>query len=189
MELKKIKTPLSREDARKLHYGDTVLLSGVIYTARDAAHARLTEELKKKTPLPFDIKNAVIYYTGPSPVKPGRVIGSTGPTTSSRMDVFTPVLIKAGLTGMIGKGTRSTDVIASMREFGAVYFGAIGGAGALLASCVESSEVIAYEDLGTEAIHKLTVKEMPLTVAIDSEGGDLYVQGNADYLLRRLYSK
>jgi len=185
--MKKITTPLSREDARALRYGDNVLLSGTIYTARDAAHARMTEALQLGEPLPFSIENAIIYYTGPTPVKPGRVIGSAGPTTSSRMDVYTPVLIKKGLTGMIGKGTRNLDVIWMMREQGAVYFGAVGGAGALLSRCIESSEVIAYEDLGTEAIHKLTIKELPLTVAIDSMGGDIFIQGTADYLLWKLH--
>ena len=132
--------------------------------------------------MPFQIENAIVYYVGPTPSMPGRVIGSAGPTTSGRMDVHTPELIAKGLTAMIGKGERSSEVVDAMREYGAVYFGAIGGAGALIARCVESSEVVAYEDLGAEAIRRLTVKEMPLTVVIDCEGNDLYKQGRADYL-------
>jgi len=185
MVIKEVKTPLSRKDARALKFGENILLSGVIYTARDAAHARLIESINRGGTLPFELENAIVYYVGPTPPMPGRVIGSAGPTTSGRMDVYTPHLIRLGLTGMIGKGSRSPDVIAAMREHGAVYFGAVGGAGALLARCVEASEVIAYEDLGAEAIRKLTVKNMPLTVIIDSEGNDLYIQGQADYLQSR----
>ena len=161
-----------------------MLLSGFVYTARDAAHARMAEALQRGDRLPFDIENAIVYYVGPTPAKPGQIIGSAGPTTAGRMDAFTPGLIARGLTGMIGKGTRDPEVVAAMRENGAVYFGAIGGAGAMLAKCIESSEVIAYEDLGAEAIRLLKVNEMPLTVVIDSEGVDLYVQGRADYLQR-----
>jgi len=177
-----IKTPFSREMACKLQCGDNVLLSGVIYTARDAAHARMVDLINKGEPLPFDIENAIVYYVGPTPAKPGTVIGSAGPTTSGRMDVYAPVLISLGLTGMIGKGNRRPEVIAAMREYGAVYFGAIGGAGALITNCIESSEVIAFEDLGAEAIRRMTVKNMPLTVIIDSKGNDLYVQGRSEYL-------
>jgi len=180
--LKTISSPLSKEVACTLRCGDTVLLSGVIYTARDAAHARLIESVKKGESLPFPIENAIVYYVGPTPPMPGKVIGSAGPTTSYRMDVFAPDLIKMGQTGMIGKGARSPEVIKAMQEHTAVYFGAVGGAGALLAQCVESSEVVAYDDLGAEAIRKLTVKEMPLTVIIDSEGNDLYIQGRAEYM-------
>ena len=180
--IRKIKTPLSKEDARALRCGEPVLLSGVIYTARDAAHARLIEAIKNGGTLPFCLENAVLYYVGPTPSMPGHMIGSAGPTTSGRMDVYTPALIESGLTGMIGKGKRSPGVIAAMHKHGAVYFGAVGGAGALLSRCIEASEVIAYEDLGAEAIRKLTVKEMPLTVIIDSEGNDLYVKGRTDYL-------
>ena len=180
--MKKITAPLSREGARTLRCGEPVLLSGVIYTARDAAHKRLLESAQKGEPLPFDIENAIVYYVGPTPSKPGDVIGSAGPTTSGRMDIFAPTLIALGQTGMIGKGARCHEVIVAMQEYGAVYFGAIGGAGALLASCVKTVEVIAYEDLGTEAIRKLTVREMPLTVVIDCEGNDLYIQGRANYL-------
>jgi len=181
---KVIKTPLNRDTVHTLRCGDTVLLSGFVYTARDAAHARMAEALQRGDRLPFDIENAIVYYVGPTPAKPGQIIGSAGPTTAGRMDVFTPGLIARGLTGMIGKGTRDPEVVAAMRENGAVYFGAIGGAGAMLAKCIESSEVIAYEDLGAEAIRLLKVNEMPLTVVIDSEGVDLYVQGRADYLQR-----
>ena len=180
--MKKITTPLNREDARALRCGEKVYLSGVIYTARDAAHKRLLQAVKQGEQLPFSIENAIVYYVGPTPPKPGRVIGSAGPTTSSRMDKFSPALISLGLTGMIGKGARCHEVVEAMQKYGAVYFGAVGGAGALLASCVEASEVIAYKDLGAEAIHRLTVKEMPLTVIIDSEGNDLYKQGRLNYL-------
>ena len=183
--MKKITTPLNVEHARDLHCGEVILLSGTIYTARDVAHSRLIESVKRGETLPFNLENAIVYYVGPTPAMPGRVIGSAGPTTSGRMDIYTPELIKLGLTGMIGKGKRTSDVVAAMKEFGAVYFGALGGAGALLARCVKASEIIAYEDLGAEAIRKLTVVGMPLTVIIDSEGNDLYIQGRADYLKSR----
>jgi len=179
----KITAPLTRDDARSLTCGERVLLSGVIYTARDAAHKRLVECIDAGEEPPFPIKDAVIYYVGPTPARPGQIIGSAGPTTSGRMDVYTPPLIKLGLSGMIGKGGRSPLVIAAIVEYGAVYLGAIGGAGALLAGCVQSSEVAAYHDLGPEAIHKLTVKEMPLTVIVDSRGKDLY---NANLRLNRI---
>jgi len=143
------------------------------------------ESVKNGETLPFDIENAIVYYVGPTPTIPGRMIGSASPTTSGRMDVYTPELIKLGLTGMIGKGSRSPEVIVAMREHGAVYFGAVGGAGALLSRFVESSEVIAYEDLGAEAIRKLTVKDMPLIVLLDSAGNDLYIKGRAEYLQSR----
>jgi len=177
-----ITAPLKTEDARALRCGDAVLLSGEIYTARDAAHARLIEANKRGEPLPFNVENAIVYYVGPTPSMPGKVIGSAGPTTSYRMDIFAPALIELGMTGMIGKGERCPVVISAMKKHGTVYFGAIGGAGALLARCVESSEVIAYEDLGAEAIRKLIVKDMPLTVIIDCEGNDLYINGRAEYL-------
>ena len=177
-----LSTPITRKEARELSCGQFVLLSGIIYTARDAAHKLLAERCGRGEALPFPIEDSVIYYVGPTPEKPGRVIGSAGPTTSSRMDNYTENLIALGLTGMIGKGMRSSGVVSAMREYGAVYFGAIGGAGALLSHCVESSEVIAYEELGTEAIRMLVVRDMPLTVIIDSEGNDLYQLGRADYL-------
>ena len=175
-------TPFYREKAYKLRCGDSILLSGEIYTARDAAHARLVQSIKNGEPLPFQIEDSIIYYVGPTPSMPGKVIGSAGPTTSYRMDAFAPVLITLGMTGMIGKGERSPEVVSAMKEHGAVYFGAIGGAGALLARCVEKSEVIAYEDLGAEAIRRLTVKDMPLTVIIDSDGNNLYIKGREEYL-------
>ena len=178
----RIKTPFTKNDARALHCGETILLSGTIYTARDAAHIRLINSIRQGEPLPFDIENAIVYYAGPTPAKPGDMIGSAGPTTSGRMDSAAPLLIASGMTAMIGKGPRSHDVIEAMRKHGAVYFGAIGGAGAFLARCVKSSQVIAYEDLGTEAIRKLTVKNMPLTVIIDCNGNDLYIKGRDDYL-------
>jgi len=180
-----ISTPLKRSEARLLICGQPVLLTGEIYTARDAAHARLLETIQKGEKLPFDLQNSVIYYVGPTPPMPGRVIGSAGPTTSGRMDVYTPKLISMGLTAMIGKGIRSSEVVAAILEHTAVYFGALGGAGALLAQCVESSEIVAYEDLGAEAIRRLNVTRMPLTVIIDSEGNNLYESGRALYLEQR----
>ena len=189
MIIKHINTPLIKNEVRKLQCGESVLLSGVIYTARDAAHKRLVEAINKGEPLPFDIENAIVYYVGPTPAKPGRVIGAAGPTTSGRMDAYAPLLISMGLAGMIGKGSRKPEVIEAMREHGAVYFSAIGGAGALLAGCVEKSELVAYEDLGAEAIRRLTVKEMPLIVTIDSKGNDLYIKGRAEYLRCRRNEK
>jgi len=180
--LKKISAPLSPEKVKDLRCGESVLLSGVIYTARDAAHMRLAELAAQGGELPFPIRESVIYYVGPTPEKPGQVIGSAGPTTSYRMDACAITLIELGLAGMIGKGARSPDLVEAMREYGAVYFAATGGAGALLARCVESSKIVAYEDLGAEAIRMLTVSDMPLTVAIDCEGRDFYKQGRADYL-------
>ena len=178
----KVKLPLTPEEARKLKSGDNCLLSGVIYTARDAAHKRLCELLAEGKELPIDIKNAVIYYVGPTPAKEGMAIGSAGPTTSYRMDLYSPMLIAAGETGMIGKGKRSEEVVAAMKKYGAVYFGAIGGAGALLSHCVKKAEVVAYEDLGTEAVRRLEVEDFPVTVIIDSEGNDLYENGRKAYL-------
>ena len=181
-KVKRITAPLSIEEARNLKAGESILISGTIYTARDAAHKRLVEAVEKNEELPFDIKDAVIYYVGPTPEKPGEVIGSAGPTTSYRMDTYSPTLIELGQTGMIGKGRRSPEVIEAMKKCGAVYFGAIGGAGALLSTCIKSAEVIAYDDLGTEAIRKLEVKDFPVTVVIDSEGKDLYEIGRSEYL-------
>lgn len=178
----KLETPLTREKARGLRAGDQVMLSGTIYTGRDAAHKRLVEAYEKGQPLPFDPCDQVIYYVGPTPAKPGRVIGSCGPTTSYRMDAYAPVLMSLGLRGMIGKGRRNEDVKQAMQAYDGVYFGAIGGAGALMASCVTSCEVIAYDDLGTEAIRKLEVKDMPLTVVIDCHGNDLYEIGRENYV-------
>lgn len=177
-----VKVPLSREDAKKLKSGDSCLLSGVIYTARDAAHKRLCELVAQGKELPFNVKDSVIYFVGPTPARPGEVIGSAGPTTSYRMDAYSPKLIALGQTGMIGKGKRSQEVIASMKEHGAVYFGAIGGCGALLSQCIKKSEIVAYEDLGAEAIRRLEVENFPVVVVIDSEGNNLYETGPLTYL-------
>ncbi len=170
----KITTPLTREAASSLKAGDEVLISGTIYTARDAAHKRMLEEYGEKGKLPFDIEGQIIYYAGPSPAKPGQPIGSCGPTTSYRMDAYAPRLLDLGETGMIGKGKRSAEVIASMKKNKAVYFGAIGGAGALLSNRIKAAEIIAYEDLGAEAIRKLTVEDFPVVVIIDCNGRNLY---------------
>lgn len=171
---KSLQTPLTKETVSSLRAGDQILLNGTIYTARDAAHKRLVESLSKKEHLPFDVEDAVIYYVGPSPAKPGEVIGSAGPTTSYRMDAYSIPLIAQGLTGMIGKGKRNEAVIQAMKDYGCVYFTAIGGAGALISNAITAATVIAYDDLGPEAIHKLTVKDFPLIVTIDSQGNNLY---------------
>ncbi|MCM1541098.1 MAG: Fe-S-containing hydro-lyase [Blautia sp.] len=171
---KYIGVPLSDGDAAALTAGDYVYLTGTIYTARDAAHKRMQEALEKGEPLPLDMKNNVIYYMGPSPARPGRAIGSAGPTTASRMDKYAPALLDLGLKGMIGKGRRTQEVKDAVARNGAVYFAAVGGAGALLSRSIISSEVIAYDDLGTEAIRKLEVKDFPVIVVMDSQGNDLY---------------
>ena len=178
----KLTTPRTREKLKDLRCGDTVTLTGVIYTARDAAHKRLVELVQAGKPLPFDIQHATIYYVGPTPAKPGQAIGSAGPTTSYRMDAYAPTLIALGETGMIGKGKRSAEVVAAMKEHGAVYFGAIGGAGALLSKCIKKAELVAYEDLGAEAIRRLEVENFPVVVVIDSQGNNLYESGRKDYL-------
>ena len=180
-----IKTPLSREQARQLKAGDSCLISGVIYTARDAAHKRLCELAEQGKPLPVDMKDAVIYYVGPTPARPGEAIGSAGPTTSYRMDAYSPLMISLGETGMIGKGKRGPEVIAAMKEHGAVYFGAIGGCGALLSQCVKKAEIVAYEDLGAEAVRRLEVEDFPVIVVIDSQGNNLYETGRQAYLASR----
>ena len=172
----KITTPITKDKIKDLKAGDSVLLSGTIYTARDAAHKRMIEALDRGEKLPIEIKDQTIYYAGPAPAKPGRVIGSCGPTTSGRMDAYAPTLIRLGLTGMIGKGELGDEVVEAMTECGAVYFGAIGGAGALISKCVTSAEVVAYDDLGAEAIRRLTVENFPLTVIIDTKGNNLYKQ-------------
>ncbi len=177
-----IKTPISREDVRKLKAGDSCLISGVIYTARDAAHKRLCELVAAGKELPFDVKDSVIYFVGPTPAKPGQAIGSAGPTTSYRMDAYSPTMIAQGQTGMIGKGKRGPEVIEAMKKHGAVYFGAIGGCGALLSKCIKKAEIVAYEDLGAEAIRRLEVEDFPVIVIIDSEGNNLYESGRAAYL-------
>ena len=178
----RIKAPLTKEAARELRAGDSCLISGKIYTARDAAHKRLCELVEAGKPLPIDIEDGVIYFVGPTPAKPGQAIGSAGPTTSYRMDAYSPTLIALGQTGMIGKGKRGPEVVAAMKEHGAVYFGAIGGCGALLSRCIKSATVVAYEDLGAEAIRVLEVEDFPVVVIIDSEGNNLYESGRCDYL-------
>ena len=177
-----IQTPLTRDKARTLKAGDSCLLSGVIYTARDAAHKRLCELIDSGKPLPLDIKDSIIYFVGPTPAKLGQAIGSAGPTTSYRMDAYSPALIEKGQTGMIGKGKRGPDVIAAMQQHGAVYFGAIGGCGALLSKCIKKAEVIAYDDLGAEAIRRLEIENFPVIVVIDSKGNNLYEIGREKYL-------
>ena len=176
-----LKAPLSDADVSSLVAGDHVLITGTIYTARDAAHKRMVELLDKEEKLPFDIKGAIIYYVGPTPAPPGRAIGSAGPTTSGRMDSYAPRLIALGLKAMIGKGSRSDPVIEAMKEHKAVYLGATGGAGALLSRTVRSSEIIAYEDLGPEAVRRLEVTEFPAVVINDVRGGDRYKEGQAKY--------
>ena len=178
----RVTTPMTREQARTLKSGDSVLLSGVIYTARDAAHKRLCELVEQGKELPLDVKDSVIYFVGPTPARPGEAIGSAGPTTAYRMDAYSPTMIEQGQTGMIGKGKRSEEVIAAMKKYGAVYFGAIGGCGALLSKCIKKAEVIAYDDLGAEAIRRLEVEDFPVIVIIDSEGNNLYETGRAAYL-------
>lgn len=172
--IKKLQLPLSDEDIKNLHCGDRVLLSGEIFTARDAAHKRMTETLKSGGTLPFEIKGKTVYYAGPAPAKPGQAIGSCGPTTSGRMDAYSPYLLRLGLKVMIGKGERSSEVISAMKECNGIYFGATGGAGALISKSIKKAEVIAYEDLGAEAVRLLTVEDFPVTVVIDSEGKSLY---------------
>lgn len=171
---RKIKAPLNMEDINELKAGDYVYISGTIYTARDAAHKRMYESILSGNSIPMDLKNNIIYYLGPTPAKPGQVIGSAGPTTSSRMDKYTPLLLENGLKGMIGKGKRSKEVIEAIKKEKAVYFAAIGGAGALLSKCIKKSEVIAYDDLGTEAVRRLEVEDFPSIVVIDCEGNNLY---------------
>ena len=181
-EVKKITLPLTKELAKTLKAGDRVLLSGTIYTSRDAGHKRMCEALARGEELPFDPTDATIYYVGPTPAKPGQVIGSAGPTTSGRMDAYAPTLMKVGIRGMIGKGARLDEVIEAMKENFGVYFGAIGGAGALLAKCIKSSELIAYDDLQSEALRKLYVEDIPLVVIIDCYGNNLYETGPNEYL-------
>lgn len=181
MSEKYINTPITEQDIESLETGDMVYISGTIYTARDAAHKRLYEAIQAHQEIPVELKDNIIYYLGPSPARKGQVIGSAGPTTSSRMDKYTPLMLEHGLKGMIGKGKRSEQVIASMVENKAVYFAAIGGAGALLSKCIKKAEVIAYEDLGTEAIRKLEVEKLPAIVVIDSKGNNLYETATEQY--------
>lgn len=179
--VKKIELPLDEKTLAGLKAGDNVLLSGILYVARDAAHRRMVESLDRGEPLPFDIKDQIIYYMGPSPARPGKVIGSAGPTTSTRMDSYTPRLLAEGLKGMIGKGVRLDEVKDAINKHKAVYFAAIGGAGALISKTIIKSEAIAYRDLGPEAILRLEVKDFPATVINDIHGGDLYVEGRKKY--------
>lgn len=179
--IKDVTTPLGDEDVAALKAGDRVRISGVLYTARDAAHGRLLPLMEQGRPLPFDVRGQIIYYTGPSPARPGDVVGSIGPTTASRMDRFTPALLRLGLKGTLGKGYRGAAVKDALREYRAVYFGAIGGAGAVLSRHVKKLEVIAYEDLGTEAIRRLEVEGFPAIVVNDCHGGDLYQDGQKAY--------
>lgn len=177
----RIEAPLEKAAAKKLRAGEIVYVSGEIYAARDAAHKLMLGLINEGKELPFDIRNQIIYYVGPCPARPGEVIGSAGPTTSSRMDAYAPKLIEMGLTGMIGKGLRSKEVTEAMKTYGAVYFGAIGGAGALIARSIIKEELIAFPELGPEAIRKLTVKDFPATVIIDSLGNSLYESGKEKY--------
>lgn len=180
-EEKRIATPLSDEIVKDLRVGDKVLISGILYTGRDAAHKRLFDLLQAGKELPIDLHGHVIYYVGPTPARPGQVIGSAGPTTSGRMDAYTPALIARGLKGMIGKGGRSRDVIEAIKAYKAIYFGAVGGAGAFLAKKIKKSEVVAYEDLGAEAIYRLEVEEFPVVVVNDIYGNDLYQEATRRY--------
>lgn len=177
----RINTPLNRETVNLLKCGDRILLSGVVYTGRDAAHKKMIETMMSGGELPFDPGGQVIYFVGPTPAPPCKVIGSAGPTTSGRMDAYSPLLIEKGLTGMIGKGIRSSEVVEAMKKHQAVYFGAAGGAGALLGACIKQAEVIAYPELGTEAVHRLIVEDFPLVVLIDCKGHNLYELGKAKY--------
>ena len=179
---KHITLPLTEELAKTLRAGDRVFLTGTVYTSRDAGHKRMCEALARGEQLPFDPQDATIFYVGPTPAKPGQVIGSAGPTTSGRMDAYAPTLMSVGARGMIGKGARLPEVVEAMKKYSGVYFGAIGGAGALLAKCIKSAELIAYEDLGAEALRKLWVQDMPLVVIIDCQGSNLYETGPAAYL-------
>lgn len=178
---KVITTPLTDQVVESLKVGDQVLINGTVYTARDAAHKRLVELIQKGDKLPFDVTGQIIYFVGPTPPKPGQPIGSAGPTTSYRMNAYTPIVIEAGQKGMIGKGEMGPEVVAAMKKHKAVYFAAVGGAGALIAKSITGAEIVAYEDLGAEAIRKLTVKEFPAIVALDCHGGNLYKEGMAKY--------
>lgn len=181
MEAIKITAPLDEATVKRLRAGDQVLITGVIYSARDAAHKRLVEALNRGEKPPLDLKSQVIYYMGPSPAKPGQAIGSAGPTTSGRMDTYAPRLMQEGMKGMIGKGDRAQAVKDAMQKYGAVYFAAIGGAGALISQSIKKSEVVAYDDLGAESIRRLEVEDFPATVINDIYGSDLYQEGRAKY--------
>lgn len=180
-QIKHITTPLTADTVKNLRAGDVVRITGPVYTARDAAHKRMTEALAAGKPLPFDITGQAVYYVGPSPTKPGEVVGSAGPTTSGRMDKYTPTLIEKGMRGMIGKGSRSKEVIEACVKYGAVYFVAVGGAAAVISQSIKGEEMIAYEDLGPEAIRRYEVENFPAIVCIDAEGNDFYKVGIAKY--------
>jgi fumarate hydratase subunit beta len=180
-EVKRITTPLSPEMVRDLQAGDSVLITGTIYSARDAAHKKLVDAVEKGEELPIPLKGEVLYFMGPSPARPGKPIGAAGPTTSYRMDPYSPTLIAHGIAGMIGKGARGAEVVEAMKEYGAVYFNATGGAGALISRSIKKAEVVAYEELGAEAVRKLEVEDFPATVAQDCYGNNLYEQGVAEY--------
>lgn len=184
MSKKRITAPLTPDVIEELEAGEEVFLSGILYTARDAAHKRMIELIESGKPLPFDIKGQIIYYVGPCPAPEGKIIGSAGPTTSGRMDSYTPKLIACGLKGMIGKGLRDEKVVEAIKKYGAVYFGAIGGAGALISSCIVKQEVIAFEDLGTEAIRRIEVKDLSCVVIIDALGRNRYEEGRAMYQMK-----
>ena len=179
--VKRITAPLTAETIRDLRAGESVLISGTVYTGRDLAHKRLFDSIKAGEKLPFDLSGSVIYYVGPAPAKPGQVIGSAGPTTSYRMDAYSPLLMEHGMRGMIGKGNRTKPVLDAMKQYGAVYFAATGGAGALIARSIKAAKVIAYEDLGPEAVREMRVEDFPAIVINDIYGGDLYEQGVAKY--------
>lgn len=181
MTIKALTTPLTYDQVKDLRAGDQVTITGVIYSARDAAHKNMVEALAENKPLPIDVKDQVIYYAGPTPAKPGKVIGSCGPTTSGRMDAYSPTMMDQGLRGMIGKGSRSKEVIESMKKNGAVYFAAIGGAAALIADSIKKVDIVAYPELGPEAIRRMEVENYPCIVAVDSEGNDLYEMGVKQY--------
>ena len=180
-ESRRLKAPIDEALVRKLRAGESIILSGSIITGRDAAHKRMTELILSGKPLPFSIKGEVIYYVGPSPAPPGRPIGAAGPTTSYRMDAYAPLLMEHGLRGMIGKGRRSEEVKQAMIRWGAVYFAAVGGTGALISKCIKEATILAWEELGPEAVRRLVVEDLPLIVATDSRGGDLYLTGPEEY--------
>jgi fumarate hydratase subunit beta len=177
----RLSSPVTNDIIKSLVMGDQVLVNGIIFTARDSAHKRLMELLDAGQELPVDLKGQILYYVGPSPARPGRVIGAAGPTTSTRMDVYTPTLLKLGLKAMIGKGSRGPEVIAALKEYTAVYLGATGGAGALISKCIKAAEVVAFPDLGPEAIHRLEVEDFPTIVINDCHGGDLYELGRREF--------
>ncbi len=183
MEVKRLQAPLDEETVMQLKAGDNVVINGIIYTARDAAHKKLVELMEKGEPLPLDLQGQIIYYVGPTPARPGQAIGSAGPTTSGRMDAYTPQMLKHGMKACIGKGSRNQAVKDALKQYKGVYLAAVGGAGALLSKCITGSEMVAYPELGAEAIRKLTVKDFPATVINDAYGNDLYEEGARNYAI------